>query len=66
MKKSVVDLIPKPKTKFLRVKCNGCSNEQTIFSAAATKVKCIVCNQELAKTTGSKILLKTKILAVYE
>ena len=59
-------LIPKPKSKFLRVRCNGCGNEQTIFSAAATKVNCLVCNQSLAQTGASKIKTKTKILKVYE
>ncbi len=67
MKKiNVADLIPKPKTKFLRVKCNGCGNEQTIFSAASSKVKCLACNQELAQTTASKIIMKTKVLKVFD
>lgn len=65
-KKSIIDFIPKPKTKFLRVKCAGCGNEQTIFSAASTKVRCLVCNKDLAETTGSKIVPKTTVLKVYE
>lgn len=61
-----LDFIPRPKTKFLRIKCNGCGNEQTVFSAASTKVKCLACNQELAQTGASKIFVKTKILKVFE
>ncbi len=55
-------LISKPKTVFYRLKCPGCGNEQNAFSAASTKVKCLVCNNLLADTGASKIRLKTKIL----
>ncbi|MFH1587310.1 MAG: 30S ribosomal protein S27e [Candidatus Diapherotrites archaeon] len=58
-------LVPRPKNKFLRVKCSSCGNEQVIFSAATTKVNCLVCNHELADTGASKIRLKTKILDTY-
>lgn len=58
--------IPKPKTRFLRVLCNGCGNEQVIFSASASKVNCLVCNQELGQTGASSINVKAKILKVYE
>ena len=61
-----ISLIPKPRTKFLKVKCSGCGNEQTIFSAASTKVKCLVCNHELAEPRASKVKLKTKILKELE
>ena len=40
---------------FVKVKCPGCGNEQTLFGAATTKVKCLACNQVLAKTGASKI-----------
>lgn len=64
-KQDIVELIPKPKTKFIRVKCSGCGSEQTIFSAASTNVKCLACNQELAQSGASKIRLKTKVISVY-
>lgn len=60
------ELIPKPKTKFIRVKCNGCGNEQIIFSAAASDVKCTVCNQLLAKSGASTIYLKAKVVKEME
>lgn len=64
-KKDIVELIPKPNTKFIRVKCSGCGSEQTIFSAASTNVKCLACNQPLAQSGASKIKIKTKIINVY-
>lgn len=56
------ELIPKPKTKFYRLKCPSCGNEQNVFSAASSKVRCLVCNTELAQTKASRIKLKTKVL----
>ena len=58
-------LVPKPRRRFIRVKCN-CGNEQTMFEAASSVVKCLVCNQELAEPGASKINLKAKIVKVYE
>lgn len=56
--------IRSPKTKFIKVKCNNCGNEQNIFSAATTDIKCLVCNTVLAESTASKTNIKTKILQV--
>ena len=56
------ELAPKPRTRFYRVKCPGCGSEQTIFSAASSRVRCVACNTELAKTGASGIKLKTKVL----
>ncbi len=47
------------RTKFLKVKCEKCKNEQHIFSNASTKVNCLVCGEPLAIPTGGK----SKILA---
>ncbi|HZX19841.1 MAG TPA: 30S ribosomal protein S27e [archaeon] len=60
------ELIPKPKTKFLRLKCPSCGNEQNVFSAASSKVKCLVCATSLAETTASRIKVKAKILKEFE
>jgi len=60
------ELIPKPRFKFIRVKCNACNNEQTVFEAAASDIKCLACNQLLAETGPSKIRLRAKVLKVYE
>lgn len=59
--------IPRPKTSFLRVKCPSCGNEQNIFSAPASSVKCLVCDHLLAKSSASKARLKAgKVLKVFE
>ena len=65
-KNNDISLIPGPRTKFIRVKCGSCGNEQIIFSAAASKVKCLVCNHELAKPGASKIKIETKVLKELE
>ncbi len=46
--------IPYPTSKFLKVKCPGCNNEQTIFESAKIAVQCNVCGGELAKPRGGK------------
>lgn len=48
------------KTKFLKIKCDKCKNEQHIFSNASTKVNCLVCNETLAIPTGGKFKLLVK------
>jgi small subunit ribosomal protein S27e len=55
-----------PKSKFLKVKCNDCSNEQIIFGSASSKVDCAVCGRTLAEPQGGKALIKSQILEVLE
>ncbi|MFH1587975.1 MAG: 30S ribosomal protein S27e [Candidatus Diapherotrites archaeon] len=55
-------LIKKPKSKFLKIKCDKCSSTQTTFSAASTKVKCFKCSSMLAEPSGSKAGINGKIL----
>ena len=52
--------IPSPRTKFFKVKCGGCGNEQTIFSNANRDVKCLACNNVLAESRGGRVKLKVK------
>lgn len=54
--------IPKPKTRFLKVKCSSCGNEQTIFSNANNDVKCLACNNILAESTGGRVKLRAKVV----
>jgi small subunit ribosomal protein S27e len=56
----------KPKTKFLKVACGKCKNEQTIFNKAAMRVNCLVCGELLAESTGGKARVRTKVLEVRE
>lgn len=61
-----MDLIPKPRSSFLRVKCSECGNEQIIFSNIATVVKCNVCDSILAEPTGGKAYIHGEITGVLE
>lgn len=54
-------LIRRPKSRFLKVKCLECGNEQTIFGCASTLVKCLVCDKVLAQPRGSKAKIRTQI-----
>jgi small subunit ribosomal protein S27e len=54
------------KSKFLKVKCNDCENEQVIFGNATTRVDCTVCGRTLAEPSGGKAVIKTQILEVLE
>lgn len=55
-----------PKSRFLKVKCNDCENEQVIFGCASTNVNCQVCGRTLAEPTGGKAIIKTQIIEVLE
>ena len=52
------------KSKFIKVRCEKCKNEQIIFSKAATSVKCLVCSEVLAEATGGAAKIKGHILEV--
>lgn len=58
------DLIPHPNSRFLRVKCLNCGNQQIIFGCSATDVQCLVCGKTLVQSTGGKARILTKILEV--
>jgi len=55
-----------PTSKFIRIRCPKCKNEQVTFGKASTEVKCLVCGKILAETTGGKIKVKARILEVLE
>lgn len=53
-----------PTSKFVKVRCSKCKNEQVIFGKAATTVKCLVCEEPLALSTGGKSDIKARVLEV--
>lgn len=57
-------MMKKLKSKFLRVRCNKCSNEQVIFSNSSTIVNCLKCGEVLSKPTGGKASINTQVLEV--
>ena len=53
-------------SKFVKVKCSKCNNEQILFSKASTAVKCLVCGEPLVKTTGGNVKILGEVLEVLE
>ena len=56
--------IPMPKSRFLKVKCPKCKNEQVIFGCATTTVTCKECGEKLVVPTGGKASVSAKIIQV--
>lgn len=54
------------RTKFVRVKCEDCGNEQVLFLRAATRVPCAVCGAALAEPTGGLARMKGVLLGPAE
>ncbi len=55
-----------PKSKFIKVRCSKCKNEQIIFGNACKVVQCLVCNKELAYPCGGKARISARVLEVLE
>ncbi|MBI4159312.1 30S ribosomal protein S27e [Candidatus Woesearchaeota archaeon] len=59
-------MIKEPTSKFIKVRCMKCKNEQIIFGKAASEIKCLVCSNILASPSGGKAKIKAQILEVLE
>jgi len=59
-------LIPKPRSVFLRVKCQKCGNEQLLFSNSVNKITCNVCGETLATPTGGRAEINGEVQSVLE
>lgn len=55
-----------PSSKFIKVRCPKCKNEQIIFGKISSNVKCLVCDKLLGEPTGGKSKFKARILEVLE
>ena len=53
-----------PVSKFVKVRCPKCKNEQILFGKCSTTVVCLVCGKLLAKPSGGKSAIKVRILEV--
>lgn len=53
-----------PISKFVKVRCPKCKNEQIIFGKPSTSVGCLVCEKVIADSTGGKAKIKARILEV--
>lgn len=58
--------IKDPNSKFIKIRCPKCKNEQVIFGKAATNVECLVCGVTLAEAKGGKSKIKSRILEVLD
>ena len=56
----------KTDSRFLRVKCADCGNEQVLFGKAASNIKCLVCEKILAASTGGKTDIKAEVVEVVD
>ena len=52
----------KPDSKFIKVRCKDCENEQVLYDKASTSVSCHICGSTLAIPSGGKAKIKGEIL----
>jgi len=56
----------KNNSKFIKVRCKDCENEQVLFNKASTEVSCHICGSKLAIPTGGKSNIKGEVLEIIE
>jgi len=56
----------KTESKFVKVRCKDCENEQVLFNKASTVVLCHICGSKLATPTGGKAKIKGELLELIE
>ncbi|MEF8879577.1 MAG: 30S ribosomal protein S27e [Candidatus Thermoplasmatota archaeon] len=53
-------------SRFIKVRCKDCENEQVLFNKASSVVSCHICGSKLAIPHGGTAELKAEILEVLE
>ena len=53
-------------SRFIKIRCTKCKNEQIVFGKPSVKVRCLVCNKVLVEPTGGKGKIRSRILEVLE
>ncbi|MFB6265487.1 MAG: 30S ribosomal protein S27e, partial [Candidatus Nanohaloarchaea archaeon] len=48
--------------KFVKVKCDGCGNEQIVFSRPSRDVECVVCGDVLAESSGGTAEFQSQVV----
>ena len=56
----------KTKSKFIKVRCKDCENEQILFDKASSPVSCHICGSKLATPKGGKAEIKGELLEIIE
>ena len=59
-------LLEEPTSKFIKIRCPKCKNEQIMFGKASSRILCLVCSKVLAEPSGGKSKIKARILEVLE
>ena len=65
MKKDHIE-VPKPSSKFNKVICAECNEEQIVYSHATTTVTCNSCGNAIAEATGSKAKINGQVSSSVE
>lgn len=60
------EILEEPVSKFVKIRCPKCKNEQIMYGKASGEVKCLVCGKDLAEPTGGKAKIKARVLEVLE
>ncbi|MBN2458669.1 30S ribosomal protein S27e [Candidatus Woesearchaeota archaeon] len=55
-----------PLSKFIKVRCPKCKNEQIIFGKSASRINCLVCGKLLALPGGGKTRVRARVLEVLD
>lgn len=58
--------ITEPNSKFVKVRCSKCKNEQILFGKSSSVTQCLVCSTVLSEPTGGKSSINARILEVLE
>ncbi|MEZ0345970.1 MAG: 30S ribosomal protein S27e [Infirmifilum sp.] len=56
------ELVPRPRSRFVRVRCPDCGNVQVVFSHSSLTPKCMKCGRTLVQPTGGKALIMAEIV----
>jgi|BEDMetMinimDraft_2_1075160.scaffolds.fasta_scaffold00278_10 small subunit ribosomal protein S27e len=59
------EIIPRPKSLFIKIKCTNCAAEHITFDHSTAVVKCRNCNEILIVPTGGKAKIRAEIIAKY-
>ncbi len=59
-------MLKEPTSKFVKIRCPKCRNEQITFGKSASKVNCLVCGKVLVEPTGGKSKIKARILEILD
>lgn len=65
MKKDHIE-IPKPASKFQKISCSECGEQQVIYSHASTQIACNSCGNVISEPTGSKAKIYGKVSGTVE